>query len=180
MTGGQQKFLLKLREASSLFSVSAKEAEELLREAWFGPWLYKSSRKASESESSHSMGLDPSTLLQGAFTAEEPAGIKDKRGVRGAIWLAFEALPFFPCVYDDGRLRTAGFTEERRKDGKWKRYFEWGVWTEPLAVNTVRTLLLQSRDQWTRERGIAQRFRSERVNLNKDYYSLAAAELVVN
>ncbi|HUQ93836.1 MAG TPA: hypothetical protein VM120_19305 [Bryobacteraceae bacterium] len=177
MTGGQQKFLLKLREASIFLSSSRKDAERLLREALFGPWLYETSRKASEVENSHSMGLDPSTLLQGAFTADEPAGIKDKRGVRGAIWLAFEAMPFFPCVYD-GRLRTAGFTEQRGEDGKWRRYFEWGVWTEPLTMSSLRILLLQSREQWTRERGILERFRSERVNLNKDYYSMAAADLV--
>ena len=177
MTGGQQKFLLKLREASAALARSPKEAETLLREAIFGPWLYKPSKKAVDTENSHSMGLDPSTLLQGAFTAEEPAGIKDKRGVRGAIWLAFEALPLFPCVVSDGWLRTTGF---RRIEGSdWKNHFEWGVWERPLPLSAVQILLSQSPKEWTRSRGISERFRSERVNLNKDYYSLGSSELVI-
>lgn len=179
MTGGQQKFLLKLREASRAISISRKGAEALLREALFGPWLYKTSKKAAEVENSHSMGLDPSTFLKGAFTAEEPASITDKRGVRGAIWLGFEALPLFPCCVSGGRLKTAGFVEHKEEGKKWKRYFKWGVWEKPMTLTAIRTLLLQSREEWTRERGIAERFRSERVNLNKDYYSLAVAELVV-
>ncbi len=178
MTGGQQKFLQKLRESWIALSGERKEAAELLREALFGPWMYRPS-KGPEAENSHSMGLDPSTILQGAFTAAEPASIKDKRGVRGAIFLAFEALPFYPCVYD-GRLRTGGFGEERGTDGKWRRYFEWCVWREALGANTVRTLLLREPEEWTRQRGIAARYRSERVSLNKDYCALAAAELVRN
>ena len=178
MTGASQKFLLKLRESSAAIAVSAEESEGLLREALFGPWSYKPSQKTAEIRNSHSMGLDPSTILQGAFTSEKPADIEDKRGVRGAIWLAFEALPLFPCAVSGGRLRTAGFTEEQT-DRKWKRHFEWGVWEKPMTFAAVTLLLLQSRDEWTRERGITERFRSERVNLNKDYYSLAQAELVV-
>jgi hypothetical protein len=89
MTGGQQKFLLKLREASTSLSASPEETVGLIREALFGPWLYASSTKVADRNNSHSLGLDPSTVLQGAFSAEEPAEIKDKRGVRGAIWLAF-------------------------------------------------------------------------------------------
>jgi hypothetical protein len=178
MTGGQQKFLQKLREASSALTRSPKTAETLLREALFGPWLYKSSKKAEEVENSHSMGLDPSTLLQGAFTAGEPAGIKDKRGVRGAIWLAFEALPLFPCAVANGRLRTARFFREKL-GGEWRDFLEWGVWEQPITLATLKVLLLQPREEWTRSRGIVARFRSERVNLNKDYYSLAPAELVV-
>lgn len=178
MTGGQQKFLLKLRDASKAISTSRKGADALLREALFGPWLYKPSKKAAEVENSHSMGLDPSTLLQGAFTAEEPASISDKRGVRGAIWFAFEALPLFPCCVSGSRLKTVGFVDQKEEGKKWKRFFEWGVWEEPMTLAAVRTLLLQSHEEWTRERGIAELFRSERVNLSKDYYSLATAELV--
>ncbi|MGC2657724.1 MAG: hypothetical protein WA324_07080 [Bryobacteraceae bacterium] len=178
MTGGQQKFLLKLREASCALCGSPKETRRLLQEALFGPWEYKLATKGAEAENSHSMGLDPSTLLEGAFTAAEPAGIKDKRGIRGAIWLAFEALPLFPCVVVDGQLRTTGFSRSRSNDGRWKTYFEWGVWNVPLTLEAVTTLLLQPRCEWTPDRGVAQRFRSERVNLNKDYYSLAQAELM--
>ncbi|MCC6343979.1 MAG: hypothetical protein IT166_17390 [Bryobacterales bacterium] len=178
MTGGRQKFLQKLRNSWIALSESREKAAELLREALFGPWTYRPS-KGLEAKNSHSMGLDPSTILQGAFTAAEPTGIKDKRGVRGAIFLAFEALPLYPCAYN-GRLRTAGFADERGRGGRFRPYFQWCVWTEALEPDTVRTLLLRAPGQWTRERGIAARYRSERLSLNKDYCTLAAAELIRN
>lgn len=180
MTGGQQKFLLKLREASAALCGSPKEANKLLLEALFGPWLYSAATKGADAENSHSMGLDPSTLLEGAFTAAEPAGIKDKRGVRGAIWLAFEALPLFPCALVNGYPGTVGFERRKEEHGTWKTFLEWGVWETPLTLAALQILLIQSREEWTRGRGITQRFRSERANLNKDYFSLAPAELVTN
>jgi hypothetical protein len=178
MTGGQQSFLLKLLEGSAALAASPKNAEALLTEALLGPWLYQPSKKAIEIKNSHSLGLDPSTQLAGAFTGEKPADINDKRGIRGAIWLAFESLPLFPCALAEGRLRTTGFFNERGSTG-WKTYFEWGVWQEPLSLSACKILLAQSREQWTRSRGIRERFRSERINLNKDYYALGPAELVV-
>ncbi len=179
MTGGQQKFLLKLKEASNALTASNKVAEALLKEAILGPWQYQPSKKAIETDNSHSMGLDPSTQLVGAFTSEEPAGIKDKRGIRGAIWLAFEALPLFPTVLSNNRLRTTRFFDHKEA-GNWKTYFEWGVWDQPITLSTCKILLAQPREEWTRARGIIERFHSERVNLNKDYYSLAPAELVTD
>jgi hypothetical protein len=170
MTGGQQKFLLKLRQASEFMAAFPDAAGELFREALFGPWQYKPSKKA-EADNSHSLGLDPATLLQGAFTGDEPSGIKDKRGVRGAIWLAFESLPLFPCVYDAG-LRTVGFIKEDRA-----LYFQWSVWESPLSLETVRTLLMQS--PRGKDSSVAARFRCERVNLIKDYYAFSSAELIV-
>ena len=114
MTGGQQRFLLKLRQASGFLGDNPNAASDLFKEAMFGPWQYKASKKGVEIESSHSLGLDPTTLLEGAFTGTEPAEIKDKRGIRGAIWLAFEALPLFPSVYDR-TLATVGFSRTGKK-----------------------------------------------------------------
>jgi hypothetical protein len=171
MTGGQQRFLLKLRQASGFLAVNANAAIDLFKEAIFGPWQYKASRTGVEIESSHSLGLDPMTLLEGAFTGSEPAEIKDKRGIRGAIWLAFEALPLFPSVYDR-TLATVGFS----RSGK-KTYFEWAVWESPLSLRAVKTVLMHPTESADRIRGAVAKYRSERVNLNKDYCCFSPAEL---
>jgi hypothetical protein len=173
MTGGQQRFLLKLRQASGFLADNANAAGDLFKEAMFGPWQYKTSKKGSEIENSHSLGLDPTTLLEGAFTGSEPAEIKDKRGIRGAIWLAFEALPLFPSVYDR-TLATVGFSRSVKKT-----YFEWTVWESPLSLWAVRTLLMHPSDGAEKHRGTVARYRCERVNLIKDYYCFSPAELVV-
>ena len=173
MTGGQQRFLLKLRQASGFLAGNPNAAGDLFKEAIFGPWQYKASKKGVEIESSHSLGLDPMTLLEGAFTGSEPAEIKDKRGIRGAIWLAFEALPLFPSVYDR-TLATVGFS----RSGK-KTYFEWAVWESPLSLRVVKTLLMHPAENADRIRGAVAKYRSERVNLNKDYYCFSPAELTV-
>ena len=179
MTGGQQKFLAKLNQGSAALTINPKVAKELLTEALIGPWLYRPAKKAIEWENSHSMGLDPSTQLTGAFTAEEPAAIKDKRGIRGAIWLAFESLPLLPCTFSEKRLRTTRFFTQKKNIG-WKTYFEWGVWEHALTMGACKVLLSQSFDEWTRGRGVRERFRSERIKLNKDYYLLGPAELVTD
>jgi hypothetical protein len=172
MTGGQQEFLQKLLDASQLMSSDQKEAEELFREALFGPWQYRSAAKQCGIESSHSLGLDPSTVLQGALTGSESAKTSDKRGIRGAIWLAFEGIPYFPCVHDQG-LATAGFVREGKSV-----YFEWPIWEQALSARAVRTLLVHPHEGNLTARGCVARYRSERVNLIKDYYSLSASELL--
>jgi hypothetical protein len=101
---------------------------ESFREALFGPWKY--------ADNQHSLGWDPATTLMGAFTPKAPTSMS-KAGVRAAVWLAMESLPFFPCFYDAG-LATCGFVKKGRKQS-----FHWGVWESPLSLPTVRTLLAQ-------------------------------------
>lgn len=174
MTGGQQSFLLKLRQASAFLRTFPDAALELFREALFGPWQYRSSKRPAEIENSHSLGLDPTTLLEGAFTgAKKPADMQDKRGIRGAIWLAFEALPFFPCVYDSGQ-----WTVSFEKGADYSEYFHWSIWESPISLNVVKTLLMHSSSELRDGRGVVAQFQSRRVNLIKDYYSLSAAELI--
>jgi hypothetical protein len=98
------------------------------REALFQEWTY--------SDDQHSLGWDPCTVMLGAFTPKAPTAMK-KAGVRAAVWLAMECLPFMPCVYD-GRLATSAFRREGRK-----QFFVWPIWREPLSIRTVRTLLSQ-------------------------------------
>ncbi len=173
MTGASQHFLLKLCQASKFLAAKPSAARDLFKEAMFGPWQYKGSKGDDEIDNSHSLGLDPTTVLEGAFTGGPPAKIKDKRGIRGAIWLAFEALPLFPTVYDRA-LATVGF----RRSGK-KMYFQWAVWESPLSLPALKTLLMHPSENSDDERGIIATYRSERVNLIQDYYSFSPAELTV-
>lgn len=174
MTGGQQKFLEKLRGLSAALARSPRQAEEALDEALFGPWQYKPATNRMDREVSHSLGLDPATLLEGAFTAEAPTTIADKRGIRGAVWLAFEALPLFPCVAVRGQPLAPGF----HRDGR-TLHFCWTLWDVPLSVVAARALLAQEPDLLRARAGVVRQYRSARVNLNKDYYTLGPAELVV-
>jgi hypothetical protein len=102
---------------------------ESFREALFGPWKY--------ADNQHSRGWDPATILMGAFTPQDPSPMK-KAGVRAAVWLAMESLPFFPCFFDGG-LATCGFVRKGRKNS-----FHWAVWEAPLSLAAVRALLAQA------------------------------------
>jgi hypothetical protein len=62
----------------------------------------------------------------------------NKSGVRAAVWLAMESLPFFPCFFEDG-LATCGFVKKGRK-----QVFHWAIWEPPLSLSAVRTLLAQA------------------------------------
>jgi len=102
---------------------------ESFREALFGPWKY--------ADNQHSLGWDPPTILMGAFTPKAPTSM-NKAGVRAAVWLAMESLPFFPCFFDGG-LATCGF---KKKGGR--HNLHWAVWETPLSFAAVRTLLAQT------------------------------------
>jgi len=98
-------------------------------EALFGPWKY--------ADNQHSLGWDPATKLMGAFTPKAPTAM-NKAGVRAAVWLAMESLPFFPCFFQGG-LATCGFVRAGRKQS-----FHWAVWESPLSLTAVRMLLAQA------------------------------------
>lgn len=102
---------------------------ESFREALFGPWKY--------ADNQHSRGWDPTTILKGAFTPHDPSPMK-KAGVRAAVWLAMESLPFFPCFFEDG-LATCGFVRTGRR-----KSFHWAIWEAPLSLAAVRVLLAQT------------------------------------
>lgn len=102
---------------------------ESFREAMFGPWKY--------GDNQHSLGWDPATILMGAFTPKAPTAM-NKAGIRAAVWLAMESLPFFPCFFEGG-LATCGFVKKGRKQN-----FQWAIWESPLSLASVRTLLAQA------------------------------------
>ena len=91
MTVARQLFLADAAALTANLATRDKKAGDALnlasfREALLGPWKYK--------DNQHSLGWDPSTVLMGAFTPKAPTAMS-KAGVRGAVWLAMESLPFF-------------------------------------------------------------------------------------
>jgi hypothetical protein len=137
MTAGQQAFLKSARElASSLdpdHAITRRETRDAVRReiveaferALFGPWLYK--------DRFHSLGWDPATEALYALLARAP-GSEKPFSERGAVWLAFEALPLFPTAASGNRLLTRGF-DSRAKS------LSWPIWTAPISINTLRSLL---------------------------------------
>lgn len=96
------------------------------QEAVFGPWKYE--------DDQHSLGWDPSTLKMGAFTFKAPTALANT-GVRAAVWLAIESLPYFQCAYENG-LATVGWQVK-----KGTSEFRWPVWMEPLSHEEIEALL---------------------------------------
>jgi hypothetical protein len=137
MTAGQQAFLKSARDlAASLDpqrSITRREARDAVKRevveafdrALFGPWLYK--------DRFHSLGWDPATEALYALLASAPGGEKPF-SERAAVWLAFESLPLFPTAARGNRLLTRGF------DGR-PEYLSWPIWTAPISLSTLRSLL---------------------------------------
>ena len=161
MTVARQQFLADAKLLTVNLATLDKRAGDAknsgsFREALLGHWKY--------ADNQHSLGWDPSTVLMGAFTPKAPTAMS-KSGVRAAVWLAMESLPFFPCVCKNGRLATRAFVRDARKLS-----FVWPIWTEPLSGAAIRTLLSQvtgmDRDEW-KARGIAALYSSGIYKPNK-------------
>jgi hypothetical protein len=87
----------------------------------------------------------------------------------GANRLAIEGLPLLPCVPVACVLRTTGFLG----GGAANTYWHWPIWTGPLVLDTVRSLLAlpalvdkpMSLD--LHEMGVAEVFRARRLTVDK-------------
>jgi hypothetical protein len=176
MTSGQQKFLKEARALAGRVGAGVslgrrrKGADELFREALFGPWRYE--------DPQHSLGWDPSTERLHALRGRSPTK-EAPQGVAAAVWLAFEALPLFPCFLSGGSLVTRGFGRQGRV-----AVLSWPVWTEPASLDEVRSLLgLEALVRTPppleelRARGVATVFRAERYRVKTQgaYYILRPA-----
>lgn len=182
MTAGQQQFIKSARVmASSLDSSRPLGGRETLQavtteirqafaEALFGPWRY--------ADAHHSLGWDPSREALHALSAIAPTKAGPS-SVRAAVWLAFEALPLFPCMSRSKTLLTRGF------DAKSSAYY-WPIWDNPISLDTLRSLLGMSailepslnRGE-LRSRGIRAVFRSERNTDSNGRSTLRSAVLCV-
>jgi hypothetical protein len=129
-------------------------AEEHLREALFGPWRY--------ADSEYACGLDPSRVAVAARSYKLPSAIKAKRSVVGAIWLALEALPYFPVLLTDRGPRTTGWRDDS---------FFWPAWSAALTSDGIRGLLAR---QLPRP-GVLALYASHRVRTAKTIQVLSPA-----
>jgi hypothetical protein len=145
MTAGRQKFLNSIQKLGNSMKKDTKKAFE---EALFGPWKY--------ADKYHSLYWDPSTERLHALCHLAPTK-EDPRCVRGAIWLAIEALPLFPTAAIYGRLATTGFTKDKPVT------LVWPIWKTPISLDMLRTLLMTSDDKASLERrGVIAIYRSVR------------------
>lgn len=121
-TAGQQCFLTMVRALQE--GVTADD----FREALIGPWQNVSKLP--------SLSWNAAAPRVYAYRADNPAG--EKRGsVPAADWLAFIGLRFFPVASQGSELKTASVR------GGWKdSSMRWPVWTAPMTVHAVRSLLL--------------------------------------
>ncbi|MGH8066921.1 MAG: type I-G CRISPR-associated protein, Cas3-extension family [Candidatus Entotheonellia bacterium] len=137
MTSGQQKFLKVAREiANSLdpgrpakrrenADVVRREKERAFTRALFGPWRRQ--------DRMHSLGWDPSTEALYALSPSAP-GDEKPFSERAAVWLAFEAMPLFPCFPVENRLKTRSFANRPES-------FSWPIWRPAITLNTLSSLL---------------------------------------
>jgi hypothetical protein len=183
MTSGRQEFLKEARTLATRLATGVsigrrrKGTDELFREALLGPWRYE--------DAQHSLGWDPSAERLHALRARSPTR-EPSEGVTAAVWLAFEALPLFPCFLSEGRRMTTGF--HRHGPGRRGRatFLTWPVWESPVPLDTVRSLLAmpelaeeQPPAKELRARGVGEVFRSQRYKVKTQgaYYILRPAFL---
>ena len=157
LTSGKQLFLKSLREVAAELSRKATKKQlpvvgsGAFQEALYGPWLYK--------DKTHSLGWDPQTQRLHALRNKIPEKDKQRRSVRGAVFLASQALPLFPSFSVRGKLRTTGF---QRLDGD--DWFAWPIWCEPVSISTLRSLLTQPLDSSWKRRGVNVAYRCPRAH----------------
>ncbi|MGH2405345.1 MAG: type I-G CRISPR-associated protein, Cas3-extension family [bacterium] len=165
---GHQHFLDSMKE------LVARTTAEHLRAALFDSWRYDDERP--------SMRWDPSDDRRYALRWRDPS--KDQiRTVRGANRLAVEALVLFPTAPVGSRLETTGFRGRGSRDTYWR----WPIWTAPVSVDVVRSLVALSWIQPIGERpfdremltrmGIAEVYSSQRLTVGK-YRNFSPAQPV--
>jgi hypothetical protein len=179
-TSGRQGLLKSLAELMiSLGKVPKKQRRadqkttsprEAFEEAVFGPWQYR--------DNQHSLGWDPQTQRVHALLRIDPSIGRDTEGVpgvRAAVFLASQAIPFFPCFAFGGRLRTTAFHKDQGDD-----WFTWPIWRTPISLYTLRSLLAHRPDREELERrGVETFYRCRRVGTggpNGNYYVFSNAE----
>ena len=131
-----------------------------LEAALFHPWTY--------SDEKLGLGWDPADARSHALMAENP----EKMGsvtMHGANLLAFEGLRLMPAVPAGRRLATTGTS---RVGGE--RSFSWPIWSAPLGVDAIRTLVALNRAQEERpdrsgfaRLGIEEVYRAEHFTFGK-------------
>lgn len=158
---GHQHFLGSMR--TFVRDTTADHLAKTLFEAW----------RYDDTVEKHTMRWDPIDDVRYALRWRDPSGDPERKqggSVWGANRLAIEALPLFPTMPKRASLRTTGFTERKRHGVFWT----WPIWTGPLNVNTIRSLLslaslqaeVPDRDALL-TRGISEIYRCRRITQGK-------------
>jgi hypothetical protein len=142
---GHQHFLGFMRE------LAANTECEHLGRTLFAEWDYGDERP--------SLRWDPADYRPHALRAVDPSG-DPIRTMRGANRLAVEALPLFPTAPVGRRIRTAAF-----RDGETGTEVMWPIWTDPLELGSVASLLVSGTE--AARPGVAQVFRAVRFTEGK-------------
>jgi hypothetical protein len=153
LTSGNQRILHSLRVLAGEPETAKCKPDPLTRdaveEALIGPWKYR--------DGDHSLGWDPTAQRLHALRGKLPEKDKENRSVRAAVFLASQALSLFPCFSVRRRLRTTGFHEFDDDD-----WFAWPVWSDPISLDTLRSLVAQPFRSDLRERGVDVVYRCRR------------------
>jgi hypothetical protein len=151
---GHQHFLGFMRDLQS------ETKPEHLAKALFARWSYDDPRP--------SMRWDPNDYRPHALRADDPS-TDPIRTVRGANWLAVQALPLFPTLPTLSGLKTTGFRSSRQGT-----FITYPVWTCPIDLSTARSLVAARCVQGPehhravlRGMGVGQVFRAERFTDGK-------------
>jgi hypothetical protein len=153
LTSGNQRILQSIRVLAGEPETAKGKPDPLTRdavaEALIGPWKYR--------DAHHSLGWDPNAQRLHALRGKLPERDKENRSVRAAVFLASQALPLFPCFAVGRRLRTTGFHRDDDED-----WFSWPVWSEPISLDALRSLLALRFSADLRERGVDVVYRCRR------------------
>ena len=138
-----------------------------LHKAIFNTWKY------DDPTQTLSLRFDPLDDNRYALRWRNPSGDPDRRisgSMLGANRLAIEAFPLLTTAPGKKRLKTAGFTGYRSSD----TYFHWPIWTDPLPISAVQSLLTLSNiiapdfpNEALTARGISAVMRSQRITVGK-------------
>lgn len=164
MVSGQQSLL---RGAREILAQLRTTPAPLILEALQGPWTYQTPL--------HSLGWDPNTERLHALRSRAPTSEKPSC-IAAAVFLAMHALPLYPVVSDMGRAYTTGF----RRNKKRENHFSWPVFSTPLGLPDLRSLVQTAAWRASGERlrnGVAAVFSSRRSEFGQGYAVFRAAQI---
>ena len=158
---GHQHFLKTMR------NLIAETRLEHISKALFSRWQY------DDPVRNMTLRWDPNDDSRYALRWSDPSG-DPERARGGAMWganrLGVEGLPLLPVMPGERQLETTGF----RTGGSKGTFWTWPIWTAPIALDTLRSLLAlqelqtQSMDRDSlAKRGIEEVFRSQRLTTGK-------------
>lgn len=121
LTAGQQRFM------DAVLDILEHVTRDDLVEALNGPWTGREGVK--------NLRFRAASERLRALVSFDPSKASIRTQV-GAYWLAFQALPCFPCVPVGLRVRTTGISGGGKNES-----FTWPIWTVPLTHFGVRALV---------------------------------------